>query len=79
MAALFLIEDHVRELLDMPTAIEVVEELFRELANGRARRNKRQRNKRWQERIALNESASHWLKTVWTKNASLAMNGMVVT
>ena len=35
MAALFLIKDHVRELLDMSTAIKVVEELFRELANAR--------------------------------------------
>lgn len=43
MAALFLTEDHVRELLDMPTAIEVVEELFRELANGRAKNVPRQR------------------------------------
>lgn len=43
MVALFLTEDHVRELLDMPTAIEVVEELFRELANGRARNVPRQR------------------------------------
>ena len=43
MAALFLTEDHVRELLDMPTAIEVVEELFRELAAGRAKNVPRQR------------------------------------
>ncbi len=37
MPALFLTEDHVRELLDMPAAIEVVEELFRQLADGRAK------------------------------------------
>ena len=37
MPALFLTEDHVRELLDMPTAIEVVEELFRRVADGRAK------------------------------------------
>ena len=37
MPALFLTEDHVRELLDMPTAIEVVEELFRQAADGRAK------------------------------------------
>lgn len=37
MPALFLTEDHVRELLDMPTAIEVVEELFRQCADGRAK------------------------------------------
>ena len=43
MAALFLTEDHVRELLDMPTAIEVVEEMFRELANGRAKNVPRSR------------------------------------
>lgn len=43
MPALFLTEDHVRELLDMPKAIEVVEELFRELANGRAKNVARQR------------------------------------
>lgn len=43
MAAIFLTEDHVRELLDMPTAIEVVEELFRELGNGRAKNLPRQR------------------------------------
>lgn len=43
MSAIFLTEDHVRELLDMPTAIEVVEELFRELANGRAKNVPRQR------------------------------------
>lgn len=43
MTALFLTEDHVRELLDMPTAIEVVEDLFRELADGRAKNVPRQR------------------------------------
>lgn len=43
MAAVFLTEDHVRELLDMPKAIEVVGELFRELANGRAKNVPRQR------------------------------------
>lgn len=43
MAAVFLTEDHVRELLDMPTAIEVVEDLFCELANGRAKNVPRQR------------------------------------
>ena len=43
MAAIFLTEDHVRELLDMPTAIEVVRELFRELAIGRAKNVPRQR------------------------------------
>lgn len=43
MSALFLTEDHVRELLDIPKAIEVVEELFRELANGRAKNVPRQR------------------------------------
>lgn len=37
MPALFLTEDHVRELLDMPAAIEVVEELFRQVADGRAK------------------------------------------
>ena len=37
MPALYLTEDHVRELLDMPTAIEVVEELFRQSADGRAK------------------------------------------
>ena len=37
MPALFLTEDHVRELLDMPTSIEVIEELFRQLAAGRAK------------------------------------------
>src|SRR4051794_8592740 len=37
MPALFLTEDHVRELLDMTTAIEVVEELFRQFADGRAK------------------------------------------
>ena len=43
MPAIFLTEDHVRELLDMPTAIEVVRELFRELAIGRAKNVPRQR------------------------------------
>ncbi len=37
MPALFLTEDDVRELLDIPTALDVVEELFRQLADGRAR------------------------------------------
>ena len=37
MPALFLTEDHVRELLDIPTAIEVVEEMFRRVADGRAK------------------------------------------
>ncbi len=36
MSALFLTEDHVRELLDIPTAVDVMEELFREVAEGRA-------------------------------------------
>ena len=43
MSALFLTEDHVRDLLDMPMAIEVIEELFRELSNGRAKNVPRQR------------------------------------
>ena len=43
MPAIFLTEDHVRELLDMPSAIEAVEELFRELASGRAKNVPRQR------------------------------------
>ena len=43
MPALFITEDHVRELLDMPTAIEVVEELFRQLADGRAKNVPRSR------------------------------------
>jgi ornithine cyclodeaminase/alanine dehydrogenase-like protein (mu-crystallin family) len=43
MPALFLTEDHVRELLDMSAAIEVVEKLFREVAEGRARNVPRQR------------------------------------
>lgn len=43
MTALYLTEDHVRELLDMPTAIDVIEELFREVAAGRARNVPRQR------------------------------------
>ncbi|MCX7423371.1 MAG: ornithine cyclodeaminase family protein [Planctomycetia bacterium] len=37
MPALFLTEDNVRELLDMPAAIEVVENLFRQLADGRVK------------------------------------------
>lgn len=36
MAALFLTEDEVRDLIDMETAIEVLDEAFRELAAGRA-------------------------------------------
>lgn len=43
MPVLFLTEDHVRELLDMPTAIEIIEEMFRELANGRVKNVPRQR------------------------------------
>lgn len=37
MPALYLNEADVRELLDMPTAINVIEELFRQLAAGRAK------------------------------------------
>ncbi len=37
MPVLFLTEDDVRELLDIPTALDVVEELFRQLADGRAK------------------------------------------
>ncbi len=43
MSALYLTEDHVRELLDMPTAIEVVRELFRQLSLDRATNVPRQR------------------------------------
>ena len=43
MSALFLTEDHVRELLDIPTAVDVIEELFREVAEGRAKNVPRSR------------------------------------
>src|SRR5262245_12663146 len=36
MPALYLTEDDVRELMDMDTAIGVVEEMFRQLAAGKA-------------------------------------------
>lgn len=36
MGALYLTEEEVRELVDMETAIEVIEEAFRQLAHGRA-------------------------------------------
>lgn len=36
MPAVYLTEDDVRELLDMPTAIEAVEDAFRQLGEGRA-------------------------------------------
>lgn len=43
MPALFLTEDDVRELLDMETAIDVIEQAFRELAAGHARNVPRSR------------------------------------
>ena len=36
MPVLYLTEDDVEQLLDMRTAIEVVEEMFRQLADGKA-------------------------------------------
>ena len=46
MSALFLTEDHVRELLNVPTALDAIEELFREVAEGRAKNVPRSRGAR---------------------------------
>lgn len=45
MPALYLTEDHVRELMDMPASISVVEEAFRELGRGGVRNIPRARAK----------------------------------
>ena len=41
---LFLTEEDVRQLIDMPASVEVVEEAFRQLASGNAKNNPRNRS-----------------------------------
>lgn len=75
MPALYLTEDHVRELMDMETAIEVVGEAFRQLAAGRAQNIPRSRASAPGIMLHTMSAAAEYLGVVGWKSYTTTRDG----
>lgn len=75
MSVLFLTEDDVRELVDMPTAVRVVEEAFRQWAAGKAMNVPRSRAKAPGIVLHSLSASAEYLGTIGWKNYTTTRSG----